>query len=168
MRGKRGLNGSITGLVSSADCTILTAAGRKDLQNLIHTLSIADTVSCRVWDWLSRMNASFASNLLPSTSPTVSKGEPRTELNLMMTLSSFFLSPSVMLLLRDGLSHYRRGPQSPQKVETSLILPVECIRIMVPVQFIVQVNPQVLKWVQYLYVPFLNVYWWGEGRQASA
>ncbi|KAK7883797.1 hypothetical protein WMY93_026920 [Mugilogobius chulae] len=94
-------------------------------------------------------------------SRTESRGQPRTELDFLMTLSSFFLSLSEMLLLQQttrtgwqmppqsrrrssGVAPHSKRPESSQKVEPALAFPVQCISVVSPVQFIVQMNTQVL------------------------
>ncbi|KAL4008308.1 hypothetical protein ACER0C_002160 [Sarotherodon galilaeus] len=86
----------------------LTAVGRKDLRNLsvphrgcrslpLKELLSAVTVSCMGWEMLSNRDDSLATILLSLTTYTGSRGHPRTELALRISLFSLILSPAEML-----------------------------------------------------------------------
>ena len=75
----------------------------------------------------------------------------------------------------DGRCHHRvikslqerplhsKGPQSPEQIQSALALHKECTGMIGPVQFIVQVNTQVLIWGHWLHVPSLDIQrYWGE------
>ena len=87
----------------------LTAAGRKKrryhsfrhlgwISLVLKELPRAVMVPCRGWDWLSMREDSFAIILLCPTSFTDSRGYPRTELALLISRSTLFLSAVEMLL----------------------------------------------------------------------
>ena len=102
------------------------------------------------WEILSIIDDSFP------TTCTESRGEPKTELAFLISLSSFFLSVVEMLLLQqttaekmadattvkegpEERSLHSKGPEFPQQVESALTFPVKCMDVMSPVQFFVQV-----------------------------
>ena len=149
----------------------LTAAGKKDLRYLSFThlgwrsLSLKELlsaliVSCMGWEILSIIDDSFVIIFLSPTTCTESRGEPKTELAFLISVSSLFLSIVDILLLQQTTAEKMADattvskkvlrsapctPEFPQQVESALTFPVKCMGVMSPVQFFVQVNTQVLK-----------------------
>ena len=81
-------------------------------------------VSCREWDWLTIREDSFAIIHLCPTTSTGSSRYPRTELALLISLSSLFLSAVEMLLPQ------QTTPKMMADATTSILLVEELIFLM--------------------------------------
>ena len=96
-------------------------------------LPSAVTVSCKGWDCFTSSNDSLSIILLSPTTCTGSRGHPRMELDFVISSLSLFLSP-----------HQSKRPELPQQMDAGLTFLTGRCSVIGPVQFIVQVNSQVL------------------------
>ena len=114
--------------------------------------------------------------LLSPTTCTESRGHPRVELAFLISLWSLLLSTVEMLLalsdysIENGWCHHRfveicqdwllhsKGPDPHQQIQSALTFLVCSYSVISPIQFIVQVNYQVLVRCHHLIVCSLDVH----------